>query len=152
MFECDWYIVAKWHYMVHRSSTLAQIMACCLMTPSHYLNQSWLLSNGVKIKASVVMMYLKNLLILFCWFSIKDYIQMSSRKSFILWSLSSGVPWEDGLHLLNLRWLSCGDWKTHLISLDFSVQKHFVFRYVWFSKMINRDCYIVYVIVYANTS
>ena len=29
----------------HRSgSTLAQVMACCLTTPSHYLNQCWLIS------------------------------------------------------------------------------------------------------------
>ena len=32
----------------HRSmSTLAQVMACCLMAPSHYLNQRWLLINDV---------------------------------------------------------------------------------------------------------
>ena len=30
----------------HRSwSTLAQVMACCLMAPSHYLNQCWLIVN-----------------------------------------------------------------------------------------------------------
>ena len=28
-------------------STLAQIMACCLMAPSHYLNQCWLLISEV---------------------------------------------------------------------------------------------------------
>ena len=28
-------------------STLAQIMACCLMVPSHYLNQCWLEINGI---------------------------------------------------------------------------------------------------------
>ena len=27
-------------------STLAQVMACCLMAPSHYLNQCWLITNG----------------------------------------------------------------------------------------------------------
>ena len=32
----------------HRSgSTLAQVMACCLMAPSHYLNQSWLIISKV---------------------------------------------------------------------------------------------------------
>ena len=32
----------------HRSrSTLAQIMACCQMAPSHYLNQCWLIIKGV---------------------------------------------------------------------------------------------------------
>ena len=29
-------------------STLAQVMACCLMAPSHYLNQCWLIINRVK--------------------------------------------------------------------------------------------------------
>ena len=33
----------------HRSgSTLAQVMACCLMAPSHYLNQCWLIISEVQ--------------------------------------------------------------------------------------------------------
>ena len=33
----------------HRSgSTLAQVMACCLMAPSHYLNQYWLVTSKVQ--------------------------------------------------------------------------------------------------------
>ena len=33
----------------HRSgSTLAQVMACCLMAPSHYLNHCWLIITGVR--------------------------------------------------------------------------------------------------------
>ena len=28
-------------------STLAQVMACCLMAPSHYLNQCWLIMKGI---------------------------------------------------------------------------------------------------------
>ena len=28
-------------------STLAQVMTCCLMAPSHYLNQYWPITNGV---------------------------------------------------------------------------------------------------------
>ena len=28
-------------------STLAQVMACCLMAPSHYLNQCWLINSPV---------------------------------------------------------------------------------------------------------
>ena len=36
---------AIWH---HKSgSTLAQIMACCLTAPSHYLNQCWLILSEV---------------------------------------------------------------------------------------------------------
>ena len=37
----------------HRSgSTLAQIMACCLTAPSHYLNQCWLIINKVQLHSS----------------------------------------------------------------------------------------------------
>ena len=37
----------------HRSgSTLAQVMACCLMAPSHYLNQCWLIINKVQLHSS----------------------------------------------------------------------------------------------------
>ena len=33
----------------HRSwSTLAQVMACCLTAPSHYLNQCWLITSKVQ--------------------------------------------------------------------------------------------------------
>ena len=41
-----WSSEAIWR---HRSgSTLAQIMACCLTVPSHYLNQCWLIINEVQ--------------------------------------------------------------------------------------------------------
>ena len=37
----------------HRSgSTLAQVMACCLMAPSHYLSQCWLIINKVQWHSS----------------------------------------------------------------------------------------------------
>ena len=40
-----WPCYAKWW---QRSCfTLAQVMACCLAAPSHYLNQCWLFINGV---------------------------------------------------------------------------------------------------------
>ena len=41
-------IAAWWHYMVTWiGSTLTQVMACCLMAPSHNLNHYWLIINGV---------------------------------------------------------------------------------------------------------
>ena len=41
-----WPSDATWR---HRSgSTLAQVMACCLTAPSHYLNQCWLIINKVQ--------------------------------------------------------------------------------------------------------
>ena len=37
----------------HRSgSTLAQVMACCLMAPSHYLNQYWLILSAIQWHSS----------------------------------------------------------------------------------------------------
>ena len=33
-------------------STLAQVIACCLMAPSHYLNQCWLVISKVDLRAS----------------------------------------------------------------------------------------------------
>ena len=37
----------------HKSeSTLAQVMACCLMAPSHYLNQCWLIISKVRWHSS----------------------------------------------------------------------------------------------------
>ena len=37
----------------HRSgSTWAQVMACCLMAPSHYLNQCWLIISKVQLHSS----------------------------------------------------------------------------------------------------
>ena len=40
-----WPSGAIWRY--RSGSTLAQVMACCLMAPSHYLNQCWLIINEV---------------------------------------------------------------------------------------------------------
>ena len=45
-FNSSWISDAIWR---HRSGlTLAQLMACCLTAPSHYLNQCWLIISGVK--------------------------------------------------------------------------------------------------------
>ena len=48
---CGMYMASLWPSDAiwrHRSgSTLAQVMACCLMATSHYLNQCWLVINGV---------------------------------------------------------------------------------------------------------
>ena len=45
LFNSLWPSDAIWQ---HRSgSTLAQIMACCLTAPSHYLNQCWLIISKV---------------------------------------------------------------------------------------------------------
>ena len=44
-----WLIVAYWrHREIKCGSALAQIMAHCLTAPSHYLNKSWFIINGVR--------------------------------------------------------------------------------------------------------
>ena len=48
MWPCD---ITWWH---RSGSTLAQVMACCLMATSHYLNQCWLIINefcGIHMRA-----------------------------------------------------------------------------------------------------
>ena len=48
-----WAFNSLWPYdgiWQHRSgSTLAHVMACCLMAPSHYLNQCWLIISKIQL-------------------------------------------------------------------------------------------------------
>ena len=49
-FNSLWSNDAIWR---HRSvSTLAQVMACCLTAPSHYLNQCWLIISKIQLHSS----------------------------------------------------------------------------------------------------
>ena len=45
MVNSSWSSDAIWRYRF--MSTLVQVMACCLMAPSHYLNQCWLIIYGI---------------------------------------------------------------------------------------------------------
>ena len=45
-FNSLWHNEVMWRYRT--GPTLAQVMACCLMTPSHYLNQCWLIIRKVQ--------------------------------------------------------------------------------------------------------
>ena len=51
LFQSQWRVsthcglVTQWRYS--SGSTIAQVMGCCLMAPSHYLNQCWLITKGV---------------------------------------------------------------------------------------------------------
>ena len=45
-----WPSDAIWRY--RSGSTLAQVIACCLTAPSHYLNQCWLIINKVQWHSS----------------------------------------------------------------------------------------------------
>ena len=38
----------QWRWQHWTGSTLTQVLACCLMAPSHYLNQCWLIISKVK--------------------------------------------------------------------------------------------------------
>ena len=42
----------RWH---KTGSTLAQVMACCLTAPSHYLNQCWLIISSVRSSDIILM-------------------------------------------------------------------------------------------------
>ena len=37
-------------WQIWSESTLAQVMACCLTTPSHYLNQCWLITISIQLR------------------------------------------------------------------------------------------------------
>ena len=43
-----WHVNSLWHsdaiWQLRSGSTLVQLMVCCLMAPSHYLNQCWLIN------------------------------------------------------------------------------------------------------------
>ena len=43
-----WHVNSSWHsdaiWQLRSGSTLAQFMVCCLMAPSHYMNQCWLIN------------------------------------------------------------------------------------------------------------
>ena len=62
----------------HRTgSTLAQVMACCLMAPSHYLNQCWFIIGEVHWATFI-----------WCWFQLR-YLSYQSLK--LAWKLLSEV-------------------------------------------------------------
>ena len=52
LYAIKWVINSLWPsdtiWWPRSGSTLAQVMACCLMAPSHYLNQSWLIIREVQ--------------------------------------------------------------------------------------------------------
>ena len=57
----------------HRSgSTLAQIMASCLMAPSHYLNQYWLIINQ-DLRHSPEGSFTENDQDIYSWFAFENY-------------------------------------------------------------------------------
>ena len=49
-FNSLWTNDAIWLHI--SGSTLAQVMACCLTAPSHYLNQCWLITSKIQLHSS----------------------------------------------------------------------------------------------------
>ena len=65
----------------HRSgSTLAQVMACCLMAPSHYLNQCWL-NISVALWHSAENNFTRNAQDICPWYQFKKYWFKTSTTS-----------------------------------------------------------------------
>ena len=50
-FSCNYFLNSLWSsdtiWRQKSGSTLAQVMACCLTAPSHYLNQCWLIFSEI---------------------------------------------------------------------------------------------------------
>ena len=53
-FNSLWPSETIWWY--RSGSTLAQVMACCLTAPSHYLNQCWLIIGSIHLKVILTVM------------------------------------------------------------------------------------------------
>ena len=74
LWPCD----AIWRH--GSGSTLAQVMACCLTAPSHYLNQCWLIVNKVQWHSSE-RNFTKVTSATNLWISLKTYLCKISFKS-----------------------------------------------------------------------
>ena len=65
----------------HRSgSTLAQVMACCLTAPSHYLNQCWL-NSSVALWHSAENDFTRNAQDIYAWYQFENYWFKTSNTS-----------------------------------------------------------------------
>ena len=61
-------------------STLAQVMACCLTAPSHYLNQCWLIIMGVFCHSAPKSNFTGNAQDIYLWYEFENY-QLHSRAT-----------------------------------------------------------------------
>ena len=69
-------------------STLGQVMACCLMAPSHYLNQCWLIIGQV------------------LWHSVESNF-MASAQAVILRNEFEKLHFQNYYHLSQGQWVKC---------------------------------------------
>ena len=72
-----WGLVALWSMW-----TLVQMMTCCLMTPSHYMNQCWHIIRGV----------------------LRHSLGVNQKLLMNMWSVITLLKWL--LHLLLLTWIN----------------------------------------------
>ena len=79
-----------WH---HKSgSTLAQVMACCLRAPSHYLNQCWLIISKVQWHSSECN-FTRDASAISHWNLLENYLS----------EFCSNLPWANELNILGLN-------------------------------------------------
>ena len=86
-----WPSVIIWQ-MYRLGTTLAPVMSCCLMSPSHYLNQCWLLISEVmwhSHQRNFTVSTQANIIIILCMMSLK-MIATSHRGQWVyhMWSQS----------------------------------------------------------------
>ena len=120
-----WSVYSLWpsdHIWLHRSeSTLAQVMAWCLMAPSHYLNQCWLFiskvlwhsSEGMIKECLMISISKRKLTISFLKISSRSpryqWVNLSRTNAIYIQDLnmtitvSAGGRFKNAYELLNLR-------------------------------------------------
>ena len=88
----------------HRpESTLAQVMACCVTTPSHYLNQCWLIFSKVQW-CSAEGNFTRDTSVINHNYKFETYLSKTSHKS----PSGQWVKSETALHSWRAHWGSSG--------------------------------------------
>ena len=127
-------IMAKWLHIWHQQlfSTVSYLMTCCLMVPSHHLNQCWLIIRKILCKTSQCISFVEMPLIT-CWYyhyilfeitlwkkSLFSGSRLQQVKSLRQWWNSGSVltEWFNGTHL-RVDLLSERCYGTHLCWIIF---------------------------------
>ena len=107
----------------HRSgSTLAQVMACCLTAPSHYLNQCWL-NISVALWHSAENIFTINVEDIYPWCQFENYLfKTSTTSSRVQWVNSSLLVLHTCINELGHHWLRY--WLVACLASSHSYQSH----------------------------
>ena len=118
MFDSLWLSDAIWR---HRSgSTLAQVMGCCLMAPSHYLNQCWLLISEILWHSPE-----SNLIVRAHAFILYDWVE---KYTFQITASSKGAK----------SWLKRPMmWNNKTLIKMFMVMAEIIFMMLWVNDLIS---------------